>query len=548
MNVPRLSLRALIWFVVVLAALAVADGHDYTRRAFLRQRALALAQESKQTEPAPAVKAGGQSCALAVELTIGDNDKPVAGLVRIINKGSGKTLSFAGEIKRDNGWYAIAPGTTLQVPSGKLAVEALVGLHTETVVREIDLAGKKEFSLKLPLKTFYDPAAARLVAGNTHLHLMKLTHDEAFRYLRVVPQADALDLVFVSHLKREPEDRDYTTNSFTNGDLGRLSREGVLFGNGEEHRHNFGPQEEGYGHVMLLNILRLIEPVSIGPGIMKKGTDGIPLQRGIRTARGDDATVVWCHNTFGHEDIPNWVAGLVHAQNIHDGGAHGSYEDSFYRYLNAGMKVPFSTGTDWFIYDFNRVYVPVDGELTSRKWLDSLAAGKSYITNGPLLEFQADGQGVGETIAANAGQGVRVTGRALGRGNFQRLELVHNGEVVQTVGAKRVGGHHEASLDFKLKVAEPGWIALRIPTDAAKNEFDKPLFAHTSPIYLDVAGKHIFRADVAHGLLSEMERSRQFVAGKALFADEREKEAVLSVYDESLAILRKKIDDQEGGR
>jgi hypothetical protein len=299
---------------------------------------------------------------------------------------------------------------------------------------------------------------------------------------------------------------------------------------------------------MLLNILRLIEPVSIGPGIMKKGTDGIPLQRGIRTARGDDATVVWCHNTFGHEDIPNWVAGLVHAQNIHDGGTHGSYEDSFYRYLNAGMKVPFSTGTDWFIYDFNRVYVPVDGELTSRKWLDSLAAGKSYITNGPLLEFQADGQGVGETIAASAGQEVRITGRALGRGSFQRLELVHNGEVVHTVGAKRVGDHHEASLDFKLKVAEPGWIALRIPTDAAKNEFDKLLFAHTSAIYLDVAGKHIFRAEVARGLLSEMERSRQFVAGKALFADEREKEAVLSVYDESLAILRKKIDDQEGGR
>jgi hypothetical protein len=97
------------------------------------------------------------------------------------------------------------------------------------------------------------------------------------------------------------------------------------------------------------------------PGIMKEGTDGIPLQRGIRTAREDGATVIWCHNTFGHEDIPNWVSGLLHAQNIFDGGDHGTYEDTFYRYLNVGMKVPFSTGTDWFIYDFSRVYLPISG-------------------------------------------------------------------------------------------------------------------------------------------------------------------------------------------
>jgi hypothetical protein len=548
MNVHRLLLFVVISLGLVLGAQVAADGHDHTRRAFEKQRAIAQAQASKQSEPAPRNVAAGKSCRLTVEMTVGDGHDPVAGLVRITNRATGKTLSFSGEILRDAGWYAIAPGTTLEVPPAKLAVEAVVGLHTETAVREIDLSGKTESSLKLPLKTFYDPAAQKLVAGNTHLHLMKMTHDEAFRYLRVVPQADGLDLVFVSHLKREPEDRDYTSNSFTDGDLGRLSREGVLFGNGEEHRHNFGPGAEGYGHVMLLNILRLIEPVSIGPGIMKKGTDGIPLQRGIRTAHDDEATVIWCHNTFGHEDIPNWVAGLVHAQNIHDGGSHGSYEDSFYRYLNAGMKVPFSTGTDWFIYDFNRVYVPIEGELTSRKWLATLAEGRSYITNGPFLEFKADGQGVGETIAASTGQEVRISGQAVGRGNFQRLELVHNGEVIHSKGAKQVGGHHEAALDFKLKIAEPGWIALRIPTDAAKNEFGKPLFGHTSPIYLAVAGKHIFRADAARGLLSEMERSREFVASKALFADEREKQAVLSVYDESLAILRTKIDEHEGGR
>ena len=181
------------------------------------------------------------------------------------------------------------------------------------------------------------------------------------------------------------------------------------------------------------------------------------------------------------------------------------------------------------------------GELTSRKWLDSLASGKSYITNGPFLELTAAGKGIGDTIEAAAGQELRVTGRGIGRGNFERLELVHNGSVIHAVDARRFAGHHEAPLEFALKVTEPGWIALRIPTGAARNEFDKPLFAHTSPIYIDVAGKHIFRTDVARGLLAEMEQSRDFVAGKGLFADSQEKDAVLSVYRESIAMLKKRI-------
>jgi len=75
------------------------------------------------------------------------------------------------------------------------------------------------------------------------------------------------------------------------------------FDNGQEHRHNFEAYKEGYGHVMLLDISRLIRPVSIGPGIMKTGTDGLPLNRGIRNARRDGATVLWCHNKFGVEAV-----------------------------------------------------------------------------------------------------------------------------------------------------------------------------------------------------------------------------------------------------
>jgi hypothetical protein len=451
-------------------------------------------------------------------------------------------LAFEDQIKRDNNWYAIAASTTLLVPRTKIRVEAVHGLETELASRELDLSGKASDTLRIRLTRFYDTAARGLRSGNTHLHLMRLTMEEARRYLRVVPQADDLDLAYISHLERTPDDSTYISNALTNDDLSRLSRDGVLFGNGQEHRHNFDAYGEGFGHVLFLDILKRIQPVSIGPGLMKTGTDGVPLQRGIRTARQDGATVIWCHNALGHEDIPNWMAGLVQAQNIFDGGNKGSYEDTFYRYLDLGLRVPFSSGTDWFIYDFSRVYVPVSGELTSAKWLAALQRGQSYITNGVFLEFEAGGKAIGDTIEARPGQELRVTGRAKGRGNFRRLELIHNGKPVHSVDARAAFGHHEAVLDHRLTLTEPGWLALRIPEDAGKNEFDKPQFAHTGAIYIEVDGRRRFRPEVARALIDEMRQSIEQIGAKAVFAGPEEREAVLAVYRESIATLEKRIE------
>jgi hypothetical protein len=519
--------------------------HETSLQRFLRQRAIALALAQQVAERAPRADAGEQPCRLTIELMLDRAPQPVAGLIRVTNLASGKVVSFSEEIHRDKNWFALAPKALLNVPRTKLRVEAFHGLETSLATREVDLTGKETGALAIPLTHFYDAAARGLKSGNTHLHLMKLTHQEMDRYLRTVPQADGLDLVFISLLRRIPDERDYITNTLTEGDLGRLSQAGVLFGNGEEHRHNFGTGGEGFGHVMLLNILKLIQPVSVGSGIMKEGTDGIPLQRGIRTALEDGATVIWCHNTFGHEDIPNWVTGLVHAQNIFDGGEHGTYEDTFYRYLNAGLRVPFSTGTDWFIYDFSRVYVPYSGTLTSKQWLAELAAGKSYITNGVFLEFTADGKRIGDTIAAVAGQEVRIVGKAIGRNDFGKAELIHSGRVVHSVDSNAADGHFAASIDFKLKVTEPGWVALRIPRGGGQNEFGKELFAHTSPIYITVNGRQIFRPDVARGLLSEMAASQEFIKSKAEFANDGEREAVLRVYRDAIAGFQKKVEEHK---
>lgn len=524
-----------------------AHQHQRTRRVSLA-KATALAETPVQNDPAQAV------CQMTIHLMDAVTKNPLGGIVRITNLETGKFIKLTNEIHRELNWYAVANRTTVPVPQTKLKIEVFHGIESKLHVYEKNVTGVPRVTLKLALQRIYDPRARGIVSGNTHLHLMKLTYADAHRYLTTVPQADGLDLVFLSHLRRLPDERNYISNQIVEnslagggGELRRLSQNGTLFANGEEHRHNFSAYGEGYGHVMLLDLLQLIRPVSIGPGIMKgTGTDGIPLQQGIRTAHHDGATVIWCHNHSGFEDIPNLMAGMLHALNIFDGGEDDTYEAAFYKYLNLGLHLPFSTGTDWFIYDFSRVYVPLKEELSAKKWLAQLQSGKSYITNGTFLEFTVNGHTIGDTIAlANAGE-LKVQGRAVGRNDFQRIELVHNGKVIHPTDSQPANGHFTAQMEFTLKVERPGWLALRIPQPAGKNEFGKELFAHTSPIYIEVAGETVFQPGIARQLMTEIHANIEVINEKGVFADSDERAAVLKVHHQGIDTLRALIGAKDG--
>jgi hypothetical protein len=535
--------------------------HEATREAAEARRRQVEATAIAQADPAAAQLPPEQTAAVKLRVLDGEGGPPIAALVRITNVDDGLAIRPEGEIHRAENWFSLAGETSLRLPRRKLRIEAIHGLETELAVAEIDLREKSSLTVELSLRRIFDAHKLGLSAGNTHLHLKALGFAEMDRYLRLVPQTDGLDVVFVSHLERKPDDKDYITNVLTSADLARLSVADVQYGNGEEHRHNFGPGDEGYGHVMFLNIRSLIQPVSIGPGIMREGTDGLPLRPGIDEARRQGATVIWCHNRFGLEDIPNWLGDRLHAQNIHDGGqtAHGSYDQTYYRYLNLGMKVPFSTGTDWFVYDFSRVYVPLpqgrDGtiprgekvaDLKPADWLKQLEAGRTTITNGPLLSFSmGEGTEPGGTILEKRGDTTpefRVRGGATGRHDFRGIEVVYNGRVVLAAESKPVDGHFEASIDESVTVDRSGWLALRIPDRGQpKNELGEPLFAHTSPIYVEIDGRKPFDSSTADVLMAEMRRALDVIPKRGTFADDAELQRVLKVYREGIATLEKRM-------
>lgn len=543
------------------------------------------------------------ACQLKLELVDAATGRPMPGVIRIRDE-EDKRVPVADLLPRGLGvpeefaihdWHVLPGPAKLSLPKQVLTIKAFHGLETEFGEAKLDLRGKADATLRIPLKRFYDAHARGLQSANTHVHLMKTSLAQADRYLLEVSRAEGLEIVYISYLERAEADLEYTSNKYSQDDLRRLTKEsrgaksaghdhqhgsgehhhgkgghthgpvmaflaGTEFDNGQEHRHNFSGFEEGYGHVMFLHLPELIQPVSIGPGITKKGTDSPPLRPGIEKAHKLGSAVIWCHNQWGLEDIPNWLAGKLQANNIFDGGTHGSYKHSFYRYLNSGLKVPFSTGTDWFIYDFSRVYVAADpglvGEgkrLSSEAWLKHLAAGRSIITNGPLLEFAVNGKRVGETLDLKSPGPLKVAGRAVGRLDFQRIELIRNGEVAKSFDSRPADGHFAAEFELELPVDEPCWLAIRTPPPSAPrdpefqaktplNEYGRELFAHTSAIYVNLAGRGVFQPAAATSLLDEMKASRETIQKQALFATDTDRDQVLRVYDEGIRQMQDRLD------
>lgn len=496
-----------------------------------------------------------------LSLVDGETGKPVPGVIRCFVQGQPQAVPIHGLLERGQGvgsvalqqqgkrpprrpihdWYVLPGPSEVTLPEKPLRLQAFSGLETEMAVLEVDLGQRNQASLTLPLNSFSHVKGKKWFGGNTHLHLFRLEPEEADRYLSQIPPADRLDVLFTSYLIRPSEDADYITNRYPIGDLPQFHSTGVLVNQGEEHRHNLTPWSGGYGHVMLLNIKKLIQPVSIGPGITGSGTDGIPLHQGIDEAHRQGGTVLWCHNDFGLERVANFVLGKVDAQNIFDGLSledYPQFEDTFYHYLNAGMRVPFSTGTDWFLFDLARVYTRVAVPLGIESWLEALKQGRSFITNGPLFHFQVEDQSIGDTVSLTSPGQVGIDGRVSGRVDFGHLELVHNGRVVDRIRSQADGEHFSAELKKEVRVDEPGWLALRVSAEA-KSEYGLPIFGHTSAIYLEVDGKSIRQPGAVDHLRREIREARATVASEALFATPEERKRVLDIYDQGLAALEK---------
>ena len=146
----------------------------------------------------------------------------------------------------------------------------------------------------------------------------------------------------------------------------------------------------------------------------------------------------------------------------------------YYRVLNTGIKLPASTGSDWFISSANRVYANTGGAFDYEAWLTALKAGNTFITNGPALELSVGDETVGGEIYTNPGSNLSVQATWDSHYPINRVEIIFNGQVV--AAESHPDGSKMGVFSKDITSCTDGWIAARLFSNA-RDSFAQPIWA-----------------------------------------------------------------------
>src|SRR5262249_55806342 len=154
------------------------------------------------------------------------------------------------------------------------------------------------------------------------------------------------------------------------------------------------------------------------------------------------------------------------------------------------------------------------------RWIEGLRAGRSFVTNGPFVEMSAAGKRPGESVRLAGPGKVKVAARAWSHLPAHRAELVQNGRVVATREFP-ASGKQEVAWEQEGHFERSGWLALRATSPSHADSPGGRAYAHTSAVYVEVAGRpQDARADARYFLkwidrLEEALRERDRFQGAA---------------------------------
>ncbi len=216
----------------------------------------------------------------------------------------------------------------------------------------------------------------------------------------------------------------------------------------------------------------------------------------------------------------------------------------YYRYLNLGFKLPASAGSASGVLPNpvgqNRAYAYLGrgAAFTPAQYYAAMRAGRTFSTNGPMLVLRVNGHLPGDTVELRKGEKVKVLVEALAREPIERLELVANGEVVDTT--RPAAGNTRLAWKRALDAAGHTWLAARCflaPGETIR-------MAHTSPVYFSGPGAGWnAREDARYFLawLDELISISESEQGR--FQNLEEKNQVLQIYRQARDFYAKRASD-----
>jgi hypothetical protein len=366
-----------------------------------------------------------------------------------------------------------------RLPAGAYRLVGRRGIEYRGIDQSFTITAGETLTLELELDRFTDQPARGWYSGDVHIHSARRSTRDGWNLLH---QIEAEDLHVGNLLQMGNVSKTHFEQAGFGPDAGRLQNGMHAVVSGQED-----PRTSHRGHTIHLNLRALIrfperyllyhevfEAVAQQGGLSGYAHAGMPVL-------GTDVGLA-LEAPFGLVDFAEVMQfGRLNVE-------------SWFEFLNLGFRIPPAAGTDYPYLDHIgavRSYVELRGaghdprEKLVDAWFEGLAAGRTFVTNGPLLELDVGGAGMGDALNVQAGAMLVVTARASMSPEidaFDRIELIEQGEVIATAHA--TGGAETVELHHRVRIDHGTWFALRAYGERAGPR--NAIGAISGPVYVTV--------------------------------------------------------------
>jgi hypothetical protein len=464
----------------------------------------------------------------------------------------------------------------VEVPAVPLTVTCARGLEFATAAATVTPEPGGVAEVELAPERLHDPAARGWYGGDLHVHMnysgdLVCGPDEAAG-MQVAEGLHLMSLVAANISQTRVYDRE-AFEATAGRDLPWTTAERVA-------RFSVEYRNDLLGHVHALGLGGRPARYHSGHEGSDEPFDWPPNAAVCAELRGLGATVAYTHPVFSpledgtpaqafafprsveaRELAADAALGLVDSVDLLGPSDAEGTAVLYHHLLSCGLRLAATVGTDvWLSHSrgplfsnppgWARVYADLSGApLSVAAFAEAVRAGRTLATNGPWVELAVDGAGPGEVVAAEAGRRLPVTVRCRGLG-VERLELAGpDGPLAEaTAGAGGAGaasgtagaggGLVELAIDTAVEARDPLWLCAVARGPGHPSVLGPVVFAHTSPVWVEVGGRPVRRPASARWLLDWLDRFQALVGEHGRFDDDDQRAELAAVLDQARTVYQ----------
>ena len=451
-------------------------------------------------------------------------------------------------------WFYVAGKFRVRAPAGKLALSIRRGLEYRPLEEAVEIEPGRTVRREFKLARWIDMEDRGWYSGDTHIHYLD---PETALFEMQAEDLHVANVLVMNHYGSITAERHFQ------GRLDPISGPRHKIYYNEEFRHGF------LGHVGLLKLKRLVQPISTGGlGVDRKlfwrvyyylrpdeshyrrGRPGAPdrlLVEAMRETHRQGGMVNWAHlRPYARFEFALDAAlGELDAVDILTNTQLPDALEAWYHMLNCGLRLSATAGTDRegpsYPVGHQRVYAKPAGDFSYASWIRAVREGTSFVTNGPALFLTVNGADPGSELKLSRPENITIRAKVVSQLPVKRLQILINGEVVQE--EKIEGLSAEVTLEYP--VGESVWIAARVSGPRSRELFNPNrrvphnVFAHTSPVYVRYRHDPVEDPESGCYLMGYVEKLKDWATRSAFFESDRERRKAMTTIQEGLEFYRR---------